>query len=54
MTDLTPSTVTGLNIARETATVETHTAFPGPAEKTGSLRPAQTNMMPAASVSSPI
>jgi glutamate synthase (NADPH/NADH) large chain len=29
MTDLTPSTVTGFNTARPTATVEKNTAFPG-------------------------
>ncbi|WP_276120245.1 glutamate synthase large subunit [Pararhizobium qamdonense] len=39
MTDLTPSTVTGLNIARETATVETHTAFPGLPKKQGLYDP---------------
>ena len=37
--DLTPSTVTGLNIARETATVETHTAFPGLPKKQGLYDP---------------
>ena len=39
MTDLTPSTVTGLNIAREIATVETHTAFPGLPKKQGLYDP---------------
>ena len=39
MTDLTPSTVTGLNIAREIAAVETHTAFPGLPKKQGLYDP---------------
>ncbi|WP_426229733.1 glutamate synthase large subunit [Pararhizobium sp. DWP3-4] len=39
MTDLTPSTVTGLNIARPTATVEKNTAFPGLPKKQGLYDP---------------
>ncbi|MCV9998428.1 glutamate synthase large subunit [Pararhizobium sp. YC-54] len=39
MTDFTPSTVTGLNIARQTATVEKNTAFPGLPKKQGLYDP---------------
>jgi glutamate synthase (NADPH/NADH) large chain len=39
MTDLTPSTVTGLDIARQTATVEKNTAFPGLPKKQGLYDP---------------
>ncbi|WP_455270172.1 glutamate synthase large subunit [Rhizobium herbae] len=39
MTDFTPSTVTGLNTARQTATVEKNTAFPGLPKKQGLYDP---------------
>ncbi|WP_426126725.1 glutamate synthase large subunit [Pararhizobium sp. PWRC1-1] len=39
MTDLTPSTVTGFNTARPTATVEKNTAFPGLPKKQGLYDP---------------
>jgi glutamate synthase (NADPH/NADH) large chain len=39
MTDFTPSTETGLNIARQTATVEKNTAFPGLPTKQGLYDP---------------
>ena len=40
MTDFTPSTVTGLNTVRQTATVEKTTAFPGLPKKQGLYDPA--------------
>ncbi|MDW5314761.1 glutamate synthase large subunit [Rhizobium sp. PL01] len=39
MTDFTPSTVTGFNTARQTATVEKNTAFPGLPKKQGLYDP---------------